>query len=270
MSGKAPPRLGPDALPSTPRSVWLFAALVALTLHLLLGSLALARLEQEASDDDTGAAGIEIGIELASPAQAAPDLPPGPESDASIASPAVSEQPRENEPVEMPKDVPVETPEPERAVTEQDVTKPIEKEPEKKPVVTPSEESAAQEATSAPAIENAPPAEKSVTVDPGTGASKRRAQLTWQKQLVAHLDKHKRYPPGRSNANAEILVNLVLDRLGNVVTAAVIKSSGDKAFDAAAVAMVRRSSPVPAPPPLVADEGLSFSLPVVFRRNTRH
>jgi len=36
-------------------------------------------------------------------------------------------------------------------------------------------------------------------------------------------------------------------------------------FDQAALAMVRRSDPVPPPPPLVADEGLSFTLPVIFR-----
>jgi periplasmic protein TonB len=29
--------------------------------------------------------------------------------------------------------------------------------------------------------------------------------------------------------------------------------------------MVRRSDPVPAPPPLVADEGLNFTLPVIFK-----
>jgi hypothetical protein len=29
--------------------------------------------------------------------------------------------------------------------------------------------------------------------------------------------------------------------------------------------MLQRSDPVPAPPPLVADEGLTFSLPVIFQ-----
>ena len=29
--------------------------------------------------------------------------------------------------------------------------------------------------------------------------------------------------------------------------------------------MVGRSDPVPPPPPLVADEGLSFTLPVIFK-----
>ena len=36
-------------------------------------------------------------------------------------------------------------------------------------------------------------------------------------------------------------------------------------FDEAALAMLKRADPVPQPPPLVADEGLSFTLPVVFR-----
>jgi len=46
---------------------------------------------------------------------------------------------------------------------------------------------------------------------------------------------------------------------------AIEKSSGDVAFDEAALAMVRRSDPVPPPPPLIADEGLRFTLPVIFR-----
>jgi TonB family protein len=44
-----------------------------------------------------------------------------------------------------------------------------------------------------------------------------------------------------------------------------VKGSGDPVFDEAALAMLHRSDPVPAPPPLIADEGLSFTLPVVFR-----
>ncbi|HTO65693.1 MAG TPA: energy transducer TonB, partial [Bradyrhizobium sp.] len=62
------------------------------------------------------------------------------------------------------------------------------------------------------------------------------------------------------------LVNFVLDRMGHVLSASIVKGSGDPAFDEAAVAMVRRSDPVPQPPPLVADEGLSFTLPVIFQK----
>ena len=90
-------------------------------------------------------------------------------------------------------------------------------------------------------------------------------RATWQKELVAHLDKHKRYPAERVQKSAEILVSFVLDRLGHVLSTSIVKGSGDTAFDEAALAMVRRSDPVPQPPPLVADEGLNFTLPVIFR-----
>ena len=99
----------------------------------------------------------------------------------------------------------------------------------------------------------------------GTGASAQRLRATWQKELIAHLDRHKRYPAERSLKSAEILVSFVLDRLGHVLSASVVKGSGDAAFDEAALAMVRKSDPVPRPPPTVADEGLNFTLPVIFR-----
>jgi periplasmic protein TonB len=57
----------------------------------------------------------------------------------------------------------------------------------------------------------------------------------------------------------------VLDRMGHVLSTSIVKGSGDPAFDEAALSMVKRSDPVPPPPPLVADEGLSFTLPVVFK-----
>jgi protein TonB len=53
--------------------------------------------------------------------------------------------------------------------------------------------------------------------------------------------------------------------MGHVLSASIQKGSGDAAFDEAALAMVRRSDPVPQPPPRVADEGLTFTLPVIFR-----
>jgi protein TonB len=53
--------------------------------------------------------------------------------------------------------------------------------------------------------------------------------------------------------------------MGHVLSASIVKGSGDPAFDQAALAMVRKSDPVPPPPPLVADEGLNFTLPVIFK-----
>jgi TonB family protein len=110
-----------------------------------------------------------------------------------------------------------------------------------------------------------PQGTRSVAPAQGTGATAQRIRATWQKELIAHLDKHKRYPADRPLKSAEILVGFALDRMGHVLSASIVKGSGDAAFDEAALAMVRRSDPVPQPPPLVADEGLNFTLPVIFR-----
>ncbi|MDE2470224.1 MAG: energy transducer TonB, partial [Bradyrhizobium sp.] len=44
----------------------------------------------------------------------------------------------------------------------------------------------------------------------------------------------------------------------------VIEGSGDSAYDEAALEMIRRSDPVPKPPPVEADDGLNFTLDVIF------
>jgi periplasmic protein TonB len=82
---------------------------------------------------------------------------------------------------------------------------------------------------------------------------------------VVHLNKYKGYPAERSHMDAEIDVNLELDRSDRVLSASVAKGSGDPAFNAATV--VQRASPVLPPPPLIADESLTFWLPVIFRAN---
>jgi protein TonB len=55
-----------------------------------------------------------------------------------------------------------------------------------------------------------------------------------------------------------------------VLSASIAKGSGDSAFDAEALAMMHRSDPVPQPPPAVADDGLSFTLPIIFRVKAKH
>ncbi len=255
-----------DARQKTSRRLWIIAALSALALHLAGAALALANLKSDEANDGLGAPAIEIGLDMSSPRQDASDLPPGPDSDASVASPDMPEQKAELEETDLPKDLPTETDNPDRVVTPNEVKKPVEDEAKVATVQSAaSQQSVAAEAMAAPSSENIPQGPRSVAPAQGTGESARRAKLTWQKELIAHLDRHKRYPAERARKSAEILVSFVLDRMGHVLLARVVKGSGDPAFDEAALAMVRRSDPVPQPPPAVADEGLSFTLPVIFR-----
>ena len=85
--------------------IWVLAALGAAVLHAGCAALALQYLRSD--DDETlGAPAIEIGLEPAAPRREPDDLPPGPDADASMASPAVAEQKAVVEPSDLPKAVP--------------------------------------------------------------------------------------------------------------------------------------------------------------------
>jgi protein TonB len=255
-----------DTEPRSSRRLWIFAALGALALHVGGAALAVAHLRSVEPDDILGAPAIEIGLEMTSPRLEPADLPPGPDAQASVASPALAEQKAEVKESELPKEVPTETDDPDRVVMPNSANKPKEDDSKVAEVQTSaSMESVAVEATATPSTEAIPEGTRSVAPAQGTGASAQRLRATWQKELIAHLDRHKRYPTDRSQKSAEIVVGFALDRMGHVLSTRIVKGSGDAAFDEAALAMVRRSDPVPQPPPAVADEGLNFTLPVIFR-----
>lgn len=247
-------------------SIWLAAALGAVLIHAVCVALAFEYLQSDDVSAELGAPAIEVGIALMAPRLESNDLPLGPEADASAASPAVMEQRAVTEPTELPKATPTETEDPDRVVAPEEAKKPKDDDPKVPAVQTaPSNPSLAADATAMPSPQTAQEAPRSVAPVLGTGQSIQRLRATWQKELAAHLDKYKRYPGDRSHQNAEIVIIFALDRTGHVVSTNIAKSSGDSAFDDAALAMIRRADPVPPPPPLVADDGLSFSMPVIFR-----
>ena len=80
-------------------------------------------------------------------------------------------------------------------------------------------------------MENAPQAETSVAPAQGIGESLQRVKVKWEKELVAHFDRHKRYPADHALKGADVLVSIVLDRVGHVLSASIARGSGDPAFD---------------------------------------
>jgi len=240
------------------RLPWILAAIVAVALHLGGAALALANLRGDEPDVIADPQGIEVGLEAMSPNGEPSELPPGPDSNESVASPELTEQKAELKESSLPKDIPMEAEDADRAVTMNETKKPVEEETKESVVPTAaSVASPAAEATAMPTSDAEKKSDRSVRIRQG-----------WEKDLVAHLDRHKRYPKGLLKA-AELSVRLTLDRLGHVVSVAIEKGSGDPAFDEAAIGMVKRSDPVPTPPPLVADDGLTFVLPVIFRKNEK-
>jgi TonB family protein len=259
------PDLDSERKPS--RRLWILAGIGALALHLGCGALALAHLRTDDPDDSLGAPAIEIGLEMTSPHLEATDLPPGPDTEASVASPAIAEQKAELKETELPKDVPTEADDPDRVVTPNDSNKPKEEDTKVATVQTSaSMESVAAEATATPSTEAVPEGPRSVAPALGIGKSVQLAKVNWEQKVAAHFKKHLVYPEGENVKRAEVVLDVEFDRLGHVIAASVAKGSGQHAFDEAALKMVRRSDPVPVPPPLVADQGLRRTLPIAFTK----
>lgn len=260
-----------DAAQKESARIWILAALGAVVIHAGGVAVTVARLAAAPDDVALGAPAIEIGLELTAPRTEPTDLPPGPEVEASAASAAVMAQKAVVKPSELPKALPTETDGPDRLVAPDDSKKPEKEDPN---LITmqaaPSEASVATVATAMPSPQTARESPRSLAPALGTAESTLRLRTTWQKELAAHLDKYKRYPTDRSLQSAELVVSFVLDRTGHVLSTSIVQGSGDAAFDEAGLAMMRRADPVPPPPALVADEGLSFTLPVIFRVKGRN
>lgn len=251
------------------QTLWVFSALCAVAIHVACVALAFGSMQRD-DDQSLGAPAIEIGVELASPRLEPTGLPVGPDTDASAEAPEVIQQKTVVEKNDLPKATPTETDNPDQIVSPDD-TKP-DKDPELKTSsvqAEPSQASVAVQATAAPTIENAPQSPRSVAPSQGTGDSALRERVTWEKELLAHFNKYKRYPEEHAAEGAQVVVSFVLDRAGHVLSSRIVTGSGDTAFDAAALAMLERANPVPPPPPVVADDGLSFTLPVIFHAKVR-
>jgi protein TonB len=249
------------------RRLWILAAVAALALHLGGAALAIAHLRTDDGDDGLGANGVEIAFEMASPKATDDNLPPGPDVDASQASPQLAEQKAEVKETDLPKDLPTEAEDPDRIVTPNDTKKPKEDEPKIAAVQTQaSEEAPAQEATSRQTLdEKVPEAETAKAPNLGIGKDKLNLTRDWGRKISAYFELHKKYPDNKSKATT-VKVSLVLNRRGNIVSVAVAESSGDAAFDNAAVSMIRRSDPVPPPPTELTDDQFSFVLDVNFKK----
>lgn len=246
--------------------MWAVASVAAAVIHLAGIVLAREYLQNDEPDPEMGSPGIVVGVELLARRDEPTELPPGPDVDESIASPPIVEQVKVIQPTLLPLDVPTETENPELVITRIDLKKPAEeKAPIQPAVASPSVAAIAATATARPSSEIIEESAHSITPAQGTGASAQRVRARWEKELIAHFDQHKRYPASRSQESAEILVNFVIDESGHVLSSSVVRGSGDLSFDEAAIAMIRRSDPVPQPPLAVVQEGLSFTLPVIFR-----
>jgi protein TonB len=257
---------GLDTEKKPSRRLWILAGLGALALHIGGAALAVAHLRTVDLDDSLGASAIEIGLEMTSPHLEPTDLPPGLDNEASVASPAIAEQRAELKETELPKDKPTETEDPDRVVTPNDSNKPTEDDTKVAAVQTSASlESEAAEATAKQTLDDsAPKADVARAPNLGLGKDNQKLKAKWESELSGYIKLHMRYPKVQKDKTAIVTVSLVLNRQGKVLSVGIFQSSGDPAFDEAAISTIRRSDPLPRPPSELRDEQFSYVLPMSF------
>ncbi|MET0273295.1 MAG: TonB family protein [Phenylobacterium sp.] len=109
--------------------------------------------------------------------------------------------------------------------------------------------------TTAPPSRPAPPAPR-----PTSG------QTTWQGQVLAALDRKKRFPRAAQARREQGVpyIRFVIDREGRVLSSRLERSSGFRSLDDEAVALPKRAQPLPAPPADVVGATIELVAPVEF------
>lgn len=171
---------------------------------------------------------------------------------------AIEEMVAALDPVEVP--LPVLRPEPEKQDVKQE--KPKEKPRRKQEVkarpkpATPSVEKRRAQ------VQTPQEAPRAAAQQSSSGAAPSVSPARWQARVHSHIARRqKRDVVRKAGDTGTSQVRFSIDGNGNVLSAALARSSGNAMLDDEAVSMVRRSSPVPAPPPGV---NRTIILPILF------
>jgi periplasmic protein TonB len=231
---------------------WSACFVLALCFHAAGAAVLLARWN-EGSDLVANAPAITIDL---APVAAAPvnmpnELPPGPQQ-----TQAQPEQQPDKliEKIELPAQSDAE---PLLTVTPpKTIEKPKEKQPKQKHASLASAPSQAEQKS-----------ERAAAPAPGASSHDPNAVPNWKSQLVAQIERNKRYPEEAHGDRGVAQVAFGVDRSGGVHHARVVASSGSSVLDHDAIAWLERSQPLPPPPPEM--NGAMISITVPLRYNYR-
>ncbi len=185
--------------------------------------------------------------------------------------PVVAEAKKPVEDVPLPQTPPpeIETPKlPEVANAEVTLTPPppepkaATKPPPKKKAERKKPEDRTVDRTTAPLATSNPRADRAAAPSSSSAFNPSTSPATWRSSVNAHLN---RYKGGSSNgALGTAVVAFIINRSGGVVSSRLVRSSGNPVLDAKAVSTPGRASPVPAPPPDVAESALTITVPIRY------
>ena len=211
--------------------------------------------DEESRDVAVGERSEEVAPVAASAPQVTSTAEPEPVDDPIV--PETSEPPPEDAVAKRPE---VEKP-PEEKPPEEEQPKQAEDAPAVAPVAA-SEAAAPQKIENATETSNVPKGQ-----NVGLTRVDRQAIENWQRDIVVHINKKKKFPEKARSARQHgiVTVSFTMNRQGRLVRAVIAKGSGYEALDEAAIDMLKRANPLPAPPDAMVGETFEFAIPVRFR-----
>ena len=243
---------------------WALCFAVALAFHAAGAAALFARWNEE---PDSIASAPLIMVDLAplavAPQTAPNEVPPGPqqvESEPEKTAPPVEQK------VELPPQQQVAEraelppPQPQVAVTPPPEPKP----PEPRKDTKPKRKQHAS-LTSAPSPADSK-AERAAAPAPGAGARNSNALPSWKSELMARLERAKRYPAEAQSRGEHGVAQLAfsVDRSGGVHHAHIVKSSGSSLLDRETLALVQRAQPLPPPPADLPGAQITVTVPIRY------
>lgn len=224
---------------------WALAAGIVFAVHagVVAGYVLLSPEEPDGASDSPAVFVDLTPMAASSPSTA--DLAPGPDTPDAMQAPKPPPQTRPEvadpiEKIEAPAEVTLPMPEPKA-----EQQKPKEEPDTQKTKV----EDVQQEA---PSVRTAPPrAEQQIAARPtsaiqGSNAS-RDATVRWNHLVSARLQQNKRYPSGAVRGEqGTVGFSFVVNSNGQILSQRIVRSSGHRALDDEALAMLQRAQPLPA------------------------
>jgi len=225
---------------------------LALCFHAAGAATLLARWNESS---DLVANALVIIIDLA-PVPVAPDvtpneLPPGPQQ--TQAQP----EPRPEKPIEKIELQP--EPQAEALLPVTPPPKPVEKTKEMKPKQKHASLASAPSTAEHRAARAAAPM-------PGASSRESDALPNWKSQLVARLERYKRYPSEAQSRGESGVAQLAfdIDRRGGVHHARIVRSSGSSLLDRETLSLIERAQPLPPPPPDMPGAQIAIVVPIRY------
>lgn len=251
------------------KRLWIIALISALLLHGALGYWVEQRRPHTTAGEEQAVV-INLALSGSSTAAAEPSAEPPtdpPPPQPTKTTPEITPEPTP-EPEVQPE--PVSEPEP----TPEPLPEPL-PEPKAEPEPTPTEPTPAQPVTAPSPAQPATAPSASQSTAPNTPATATtsagtlKATQSWQQQLLAHLQRYKRYPRlARSRQiTGTVHLSFSIDRSGVVLRSTISQSSGSSLLDNAGMQMLQRADPLPPPPPELPPAMLSIEVPVRFTLN---